>query len=133
MNLDQLLVLDLPETGRRPVVTGLRPDVVFVVTGAVWRDFAILRERWEEPLSLGFERDCLFRIREASHDGDADLARHWRAVRELAACYGVSWVSAVEIDGELVREAELQSCFVYPADDRLNRVVLAAAVDGVFG
>ena len=126
MNLDQLLSDPVMEDGPRPAVAGLRPDVVFVVTGPVWRDFEALRARWEEPLCLGFDQDCAARIRQAVREGDPERARHWRAVRDLAACYGVSWVSAVEVDGELLREAPRQPCFDYPPDDRLNRVVLAS-------
>lgn len=130
---NRLLLEDPPDEGRRPAVTGLRPDVVFVVTGAVWRDFVALRARWDEPLCLGFDQDCAARIRQAARAGDPDRARHWRAVRDLAACYGVSWVSAVEVDGDLVREAPRQPCFDYPADNRLKRVVLASDTAAVFG
>lgn len=104
----------------------LRPDVVFVIDGDVWRDFQALRARWVEPLCNGFRDECIWRTRQAIRAGDPAAAAHWQKVMHFSEAYGLSWVSAVEIDGEMIREEPKFSVMRYPEDDELIRVVIAA-------
>jgi hypothetical protein len=108
-------------------MSDLRPDVAFVVSDAVWRDFVALRARWGgEPLSAGFQDDCVARIRQAIRAGDQAAARHWRRVKSLGRQYGRSWVSAVEVDGAVIRETRKFHVLRYPEDERLVRVFIDA-------
>ena len=54
----------------------LRPDIVFVVSGAVWRDYEALRDKWDHPLCVGLRDECVDRIRQAMQDGANDHAAH---------------------------------------------------------
>lgn len=108
-------------------MSDLRPEVAFVVSAAVWRDFVALRARWEsEPLSAGFQGECVANIRRAIRHGDQAAARHWREVQSLGRQYGRSWVSAVEVDGAVIRETRKFHVLRYPEDERLLRVVIDA-------
>jgi hypothetical protein len=106
-------------------MSDLRPDVAFVVSASVWRDFQALRAAWEgEPLSAGFQDECVKRIRQAIRRGDQRAARHWRSVQSLGRQYGRSWVSAVEVEGALIRETRKFHVLRYPDDDRLVRIFI---------
>lgn len=107
----------------------LRPDIVFVVSGAVWLDYEALRDRWDHPLCIGLRDECIDRIRQAMKDGANDQAAHWKAVGDLARQYGTSWVSAVEVDGKLFRETPKLEPLIYPADDRLERILIGDGLD----
>lgn len=102
----------------------LRPDLVFVVSGAVWRDFLDLREETGDALCNRFLWSCRARIDAALEAGDEEAAHHWTCVLSLATQYGLSFVSAVEVDGELIREQPKHSAFRYPDDHELKRVVI---------
>lgn len=102
----------------------LRPDLVFVVSGAVWRDFLALREETGDALCNGFLWACRQRINAAQAAGDEEATHHWTCVLSLATQYGLSFVSAVEVDGELIREQPKHSVFRYPDDQQLKRVVI---------
>ncbi|MFN4212202.1 MAG: hypothetical protein ACK4G5_16665, partial [Devosia sp.] len=56
--------------------------------------------------------------------GDTAKAAHWRAVRDLATQYGLSWISAVEVDGTLIQEEPEHSIFRYPPLSQRKRVVI---------
>lgn len=104
----------------------LRPDLVFVVSGEVWRDFCIMREAWGSPLAYGLSEECIFYVRNAIKAGDPNKAAHWKAVRDLCREYGVSWISAVEVDGELIQE-ELEanhSAIFFPPIAERKRVII---------
>lgn len=105
-------------------MSDLRPDLVFVVTGEVWRDFCTMREAWGHPLANGLVDECVVSIRRAIKAGDPAKAAHWKAVREFAIQYGLSWVSAVEVDGELIQEEEESSVLRYPPLPDRKRVVI---------
>lgn len=107
----------------------LRPDLVFVITGDVWREFCILRAAWEEPLCVGFSDECITYLRRAIKAGDPAGAAHWKAVREFAIQYGLSWVSAIEVDGEIIQECDESSALRYPPLAERKRVV----IDGTGG
>lgn len=47
----------------------LRPDLVFVISGDVWRDFCIMREAWGHPLANGLVDECVVYIRRAIKAG----------------------------------------------------------------
>mgnify|MGYP003643056134 FL=1 len=83
-----------------------------------------MREAWGEPLCKGFSDECITYIRQAIKAGDPDRAVHWKAVREFATQYGLSWVSAIEVDGELIQEAEESSALRYPPLPERKRVVI---------
>lgn len=103
-----------------------RPDLAFVVTGAVWQDFLRVREETGDALCLGFLRTCEANIKEAEDAGDNERARHWQAVQNLAYHYGISFISAVEVDGRIIRECEKFSLWDYPDDAELTRMVIDA-------
>ncbi|SHM06321.1 hypothetical protein [Roseibium suaedae] len=107
-------------------MSDLRPDVIFVIDGAVWRDFQELRERWEEPLCIGLRDECVRNIRSAIRAGKPDVATHWLRVQKFALAYGLSWVSAVEVDGILIRESPKMCVLRYPEDRDLKRVPIEA-------
>lgn len=107
-------------------MTDLRPDLVFVVSGDVWRDFRRLRDEWGDALCNGFDDACVRNIRAAIKAGDPARARHWKTIKSFGETYGLSWVSAVEVDGELIREHPKSPALRYPADAALTRVVIAA-------
>ena len=100
----------------------LRPDVVFVIDGALWRDFLALRDECGDALANRFYEECVWRTRRAIRAGDPKLALHWQRVRRFAEAYSVSWVSAVEVDGELIREVPKSPVLRYPEDDALERI-----------
>ena len=100
----------------------LRPDVVFVIDGALWRDFLALRDECGDALTNRFYEECVWRTRRAIRAGDPKLALHWQRVRRFAEAYSVSWVSAVEVDGELIREVPKSPVLRYPEDDALERI-----------
>lgn len=102
----------------------LRPDLVFAITAEVWREFCIMREAWGEPLCKGFSDECITYIRQAIRAGDPAKAAHWKAVREFATQYGLSWVSAIEVDGVLIQEQEESSALRYPPLADRKRVVI---------
>lgn len=102
----------------------LRPDLAFVVSGAVWHDFLALREKTGDALCNGFLWACREHIDAAQAAGDDDMAHHWTCVLSLATQYGLSFVSAVEVDGELIREQPKYSAFCYPDDHKLKRIVI---------
>lgn len=101
-----------------------RPDVIFVVSGEIWRDFCALREAWGHPLTVGLSDECITYVRRAIRAGDTAKAAHWRAVRDLATQYGLSWISAVEVDGTLIQEEPEHSIFRYPPLSKRKRVVI---------
>lgn len=103
----------------------LGPDLVFVVSGDVWRDFKRLREETGDALCNGFDDACVRNIRAAIKAGDPAQARHWKTVKTFGTEYGLSWVSAVEVDGELIREHPKYPVLRYPDDGDLARVVVA--------
>src|SRR3546814_266470 len=105
----------------------LRPDVVYVVDAAVWRDFQGLREQWDTANCVGFHDECVWRTRQAIKSGEPELAAHWQKVKRLAEEYGVSWVSAVEVDGELIREEPKSPVLRYPEDSALKRITIGEA------
>ena len=102
----------------------LRPDLVFVITGDVWRDFCLLRDAWGEPLCNGFSDECITHIRRAIRAGDPARAAHWKAVREFSTQYGLSWVSAIEVDGELIAEEPEHGVLRYPPMAERKRVII---------
>ena len=104
----------------------LRPDLVFVIDGALWRDFLALRDECGDALTNRFYEECVWRTRRAIRAADPKLALHWQRVRRFAEAYSVSWVSAVEVDGELIREAPKSSALRYPADDALKRIEIGS-------
>lgn len=104
----------------------LRPDLVFVVSGAVWRDFLRLREDAGDVLCNGFLRACEERIAKAESAADDEEAAHFRAVLSLGIQYGLSFVSAVEVDGELLREELKHSALRYPDDNDLTRIAIGS-------
>jgi len=106
-------------------MSDLRPDLVFVVSGDVWRDFKRLREAWGDALCNGFDDACARNIRAAVNTNDPARARHWETVRTFGTEYGLSWVSAVEVDGELMREHPKYPVLRYPDDGDLTRIKLA--------
>ena len=101
-----------------------RPDLAFVVTGEVWREFLRLREETGDALCLGFLRTCEANMKQAEDAGDDERLWHWRAVMSLSFQYGLSFISAVEVDGEIIRETEKVSLWTYPDDADLTRVVI---------
>ncbi|MBJ2153097.1 MULTISPECIES: hypothetical protein [Paracoccaceae] len=101
-----------------------RPDLVFVVTGEVWLEFLRVREETGDALCLGFLQTCEAHMKEAEDAGDDERLWHWRAVMSLGCQYGLSFVSAVEVDGEVMREMEKTPIFTYPNDADLTRVVI---------
>ncbi len=101
-----------------------RPDLVFVVTGEVWREFLRVREETGDALCLGFLRTCEAHMKDAEDAGDDERLWHWRAVMSLSCQYGLSFISAVEVDGEIIREMEKAPIFTYPDDADLTRVVI---------
>jgi len=101
-----------------------RPDLAFVVTAEVWRDFLRVREETGDALCNAFAEACVRNAQTAIRAGDTDGARHWLAVRTLGEQYGVSWVSAVEVDGELIREHPKFEVLRYPNDRDLKRVMI---------
>jgi len=103
-----------------------RPDLAFVVTADVWRDFQRVRDETGDALCLGFLQTCEDHIRAGEESGDMAKARHWRSVLNLADHYGVSFVSAIEVDGEIIREHEKSPLWSYPADADLTRKVIDA-------
>lgn len=105
-------------------MSDLRPDIVFVVSGDVWRDFCALRDQWGHSLAKGLVDACVGSIRQAIKDGDPATAAHWKAVRELAIRYGVSWVSAVEVDGVVIQEEGELSALRHPPLLERKRVVI---------
>ena len=107
-------------------MTDLRPDLVFVVSGDVWRDFKRLREETGDALCNGFDAACVRNIRVAIKAGDPAQARHWKMVKSFGEAYGLSWVSAVEVEGELIREHPKSPALRYPDDAELTRVVIGA-------
>ena len=104
----------------------LRPDLVFVVNGAVWRDFLRLREDAGGALCNGFLWACEERIAAAENVANNEEAAHFRAVLSLGTQYGLSFVSAVEVDGELIREEPKHSALRYPDDDDLTRIAIGS-------
>lgn len=105
----------------------LRPDLVFVISSDVWRDFCIMREAWGHPLANGLVDECVVYIRRAIKAGNPDKAAHWKAVREFSIQYGLSWVSAIEVDGELIQEEPEHSVMRYPPMPERKRVVIDGA------
>ncbi len=106
----------------------LRPDVVFVIDGSLWRDFLALRDdECGDALTNRFYEECVWRTRRAIRAGDPKLALHWRRVRRFAEACSVSWVSAVEVDGELIREVPeiLPPCAIRE-DNALERIEIGA-------
>ena len=103
-------------------MSDLRPDVVFVIDGNLWRDFLALRDQCGDALTNRFYEVCVWRTRRAIRAGEPEQALHWQRVRRFAEAYSVSWVSAVEVDGELIREAPKFSALRYPGDDALKRI-----------
>lgn len=61
-----------------------------------------------------------------SKPDDPAKAAHWKAVREFSIQYGLSWVSAIEVDGELIQEEPEHSVMRYPPMAERKRV----AIDG---
>ncbi|MDZ7601662.1 MAG: hypothetical protein U1A06_09850 [Hoeflea sp.] len=104
----------------------LRPDVVFVIYGDLWRDFLALRDTCGDALTKRFYEDCVWRTRQAIRAGDPALALHWQRVRRFAEAYSISWVSAVEVDGHLIREVPKFSALRYPEDDALKRIEIGS-------
>src|SRR5690606_4724072 len=108
------------------VMADLRPDLVFVVSGDVWRDFLRLRHETGDALCNGFDDACVGNIRAAIRAGDPEQARHWKTVKTFGEAYGVSWASAVEVDGNLIREHPKSDALRYPDDAELTRVFFTA-------
>ncbi|MBU1312631.1 MAG: hypothetical protein KJ947_22090 [Alphaproteobacteria bacterium] len=105
-------------------MSDLRPDLVFVVSGEIWLDFCLMREAWGHPLSNGLVDECVVYIRRAIKAGDPVRAAHWKAVRELAIQYELSWVSAVEVDGQLIQDEPEHSVLRYPPLPERKRVII---------
>ena len=110
-------------------MSDLRPDVVYVIDGALWRDFLALRDECGDALTNRFYDECVWRTRRAIRAGEPELALHWQRIRRFAEAYSVSWVSAVEVDGELIREEPKSSALRYPEDDALERIDFTTARD----
>ncbi|MBC6716117.1 hypothetical protein H9Q09_07885 [Aurantimonas sp. DM33-3] len=104
----------------------LKPDVVFVVPDAVWRDYDALRARCD-PMTLRFHHACEREVRAAVRRRDLMAALHWRAFDRLALEYGRSPVSALEVGGVRFRETEKQSFLRYPDDADLRPVPIGVA------
>lgn len=107
-------------------MSDLRPDVVFVIDGDLWRDFLALRDQCGDALCNRFYEECVWRTRRAIRAGEPGQALHWQRVRRFAEAYSLSWVSAVEVDGQLMREAPKFSALRYPEDDALKRIEIGA-------
>lgn len=104
----------------------LRPDLVYVIEAAVWQDFLEMRERWNTANCVGFHDDCVWLTRQAIKYGEPERAAHWQKVKRLAEEYAVSFISAVEVDGEIIREEPKFPVFHYPEDHELTRVYIGA-------
>jgi len=104
----------------------LRPDVVYVIDGDLWRDFLALRDECGDALTNRYYEECVWRTRRAIRGGEPKLALHWQRVMRFAEAYSVSWVSAVEVDGELIREVPKSPVLRYPEDDALKRIEIGA-------
>lgn len=103
-----------------------RPDLAFVVTAEVWRDFLRVREETGDALCNGFLWTCESHVKAAEESGETAQARHWKAVLNLANHYGISFISAIEVDGVVIREQEKYSLWEYPEDADLTRLVIDA-------
>ena len=100
-------------------------EVVLVVSTPVWDDFNVLRAKWGDYCVNGFDYDCQRKIREATRARDMMLALHWRAVQHLAIRYSEFPFSAIEVDGEVIREVQFEpEC--YPPYDALHRLRIGA-------
>lgn len=103
-----------------------RPDLAFVVTAEVWHDFLRVRAETGDALCQGFRQTCETHMKRGEESGDTARARHWKAVLNLADHYGLSFISAIEVDGQLIREQDQVSLWDYPDDAELTRMVIDA-------
>jgi len=99
----------------------LRPDIVYVVSMAVYDSYLALLEEHLYPDSVGYHEGCDEQVEAADQAGDAERLRHWRLVKDFATRYGCSPLSAIEVDGEIYHQIELP----HPVPDaNLIRVVI---------
>lgn len=101
----------------------LRPDIVYVISGPVFRSYCALLDEGHIPCTRGFHRECEENEQTARRAGDTNQVCHWQMVCEFALRYGCNGLAALEIDGQLRRECEIPSDI---PDSALTRVVIRA-------
>ena len=119
----KLKIPDFPDGGDL-FVDHLRFDAVLVTTGAVWRIYTELRDVWGGDVNChAFVELCQFERRMALKRQDPEGAKLWKAIHGFGLSYSISHVSAVEVDGVLVRENDDLPASTFPPDDALVRIL----------
>ena len=85
----------------------LRPDIVYIISSAVYDSYLALLEDFKFPDSVGYHDACDKLIETAAQSDDAGELRHWQLVKDFATRYGCSPLSAIEVDGHIYRQIEL--------------------------
>lgn len=86
----------------------LRPDIVFVTTPAVYADYQRLGEQGLFGCTNGYHKHCDEAIAQAGDN--AELANHWRDVKDLGHRADCSPLGGVEVDGVLHRLPGMPEC-----------------------
>lgn len=84
----------------------IRPDIVYVVSEDVMHGFLDLLDEGYFEGSRSFFNACTARAADESRKGQWAQARMWRTVRDFGARVFCSPLSAIEVNGTLLRQLE---------------------------
>jgi hypothetical protein len=98
----------------------LRPDIVYVVSRAVYATYLMLEHQGLHGHSVGFYTHCEAAEADAVAQGDESRAEIWRQVLDFGTRHCCSPLSAVELAGEPAGATLYESPMTVAAGDRVR-------------